>query len=78
MALPEFTQTGDLPVGVHAASLAETAARFGTGSDQRKRLARRLTLVHQLASGTGHIWPGSLFSGPSSRKNANPTTWTSS
>ncbi len=55
MALPEFTQTGDLPVGVHAASLAETVARFGTGSDQRKRLARRLKLVHQLASETGHL-----------------------
>ena len=61
MVLPEFTKTGDLPVGVHAASLAETVARFGTNSDQRKRLARRLKLVHQLASETGHLARFAVF-----------------
>ena len=55
MALPEFTQTGDLPVGVHAASLAETVARFGTGSDRRKLLALRLDRIHQIASQTDHL-----------------------
>jgi len=53
--LPEFTETGDLPAGVHEASLAETVARFGAGSDRRKLLARRLERIHQIASETGHL-----------------------
>ena len=55
MPLPEFTETGDLPTGVYAASLAEAVARFGTGSDRRKLLARRLERIHQIASQTGHL-----------------------
>lgn len=54
-SLPEFTETGDLPVGVHAASLTEAVARFGTGSNQRKRLVRRLARIYHLASETGHL-----------------------
>ena len=53
MPLPEFTETGDLHPGVHAASLAETVARFGTGSHRRQLLARRLERVRQIASQTG-------------------------
>jgi hypothetical protein len=53
--LPEFTDTGDLPTSVHRASLTETVARFGRGSDRRKMLARRLERIHQIASQTGHL-----------------------
>ena len=55
MPLPEFTKTGDLPTGVQEASFAETVARFGPGSDRRKRIARRLERIHQIASQTGHL-----------------------
>lgn len=55
MPLPEFTETGDLPPGVHAASIGETVARFGIGSDRRKLLARRVERVRQIASQTGHL-----------------------
>ena len=55
MPLPEFNETGDLPIGVHEASLAEAVARFGTGSDRRKLVARRLERIHQIASQTGHL-----------------------
>ena len=55
MPLPEFTETGDLPTGVHGASLAETVTRFGTDSDRRKVIARRLERIHQIASQTGHL-----------------------
>ena len=61
MALPDFTSTGDLPSGVHEASLAEIVARFGAGSDRRKLLARRLQRVHQLASQTGHLARFAVF-----------------
>jgi len=53
--LPEFNDVGDLPAGVHEASLVEIVARFGTGSDQRKRIARRLERIYQIALETGHL-----------------------
>ena len=55
MPLPEFNEAGDLPTGVHDASLAESVARFGRGYDRRKLLARRLERIHQIASQTGHL-----------------------
>lgn len=55
MPLPEFNENGDLPTGVHRASLADTVARFGTGSDRRKLVARRLERIYQIASQTGHL-----------------------
>jgi hypothetical protein len=53
--LPEFNETGDLPNGVHEASLDETIARFERGSDRRKLIARRLERIHRIASQTGHL-----------------------
>lgn len=55
MALPDFTEFGDLPPGVHPASLAETVARFAAGSDRRKLLGARLQRTYHLASQTGHL-----------------------
>jgi hypothetical protein len=55
VGLPEFNESGDLPTGVHEVSLAETVARFGTGSDRRKLIARRLERVHHIASQTGRL-----------------------
>lgn len=55
MPLPELTETGDLPTGVHKASLAETVARFGTGSDRRKLVAGRLKRIHQIAAQTARL-----------------------
>lgn len=55
MTLPEFTETGDLPTGVHKASLTETIAAFGTASDRRKLLALRLERIQQIALQTGRL-----------------------
>ena len=55
MSLPEFNENGDLSAAVHEASLAETLARFGTGSDRRKLVARRLERIYHIASQTGHL-----------------------
>ena len=55
MSLPDFTATGDLPVGVHTASLAETVSRFGTGSHRRKLLAIRLERIYQISAQTGYL-----------------------
>lgn len=36
MPLPEFNEFGDLPAGVHPASLSEVVIRFGVGPAQRQ------------------------------------------
>lgn len=55
MPLPEFDINGDLPVGVHLASLDEVLARFGQGTTQRETVTARLVGVHKLASATGKL-----------------------
>ena len=53
MALPELTETGDLPAGVHIAILSEVIRRFGRGSNRRKHMAVRLRRVYEIAQETG-------------------------
>jgi hypothetical protein len=55
MPLPEFDSHGDLPIGVHRASLNEVLARFGHDTPQRQLVTARLLRVHELASGTGKL-----------------------
>ena len=55
MPIPDFTATGDLPIGVHSVSLPEALFRFGTGSKRRRRLALRLERIFRLAMETGHL-----------------------
>ena len=55
MALPELTNTGELPLGVHPASLDETLARFGTGHALRIAVSERLERIYQVAAATGHL-----------------------
>jgi len=50
MPLPEFTEEGHLPPGIHAAPLAEVLARFGVGSEARERQAELLRLVLETAT----------------------------
>lgn len=61
MPLPDFIHTGDLPVGIHAATLAEVVARFGAGSQRRKLLARRLERIYELASQTNRLARFAVF-----------------
>ncbi len=53
--LPQLTEIGDLPVGVHKATLGETIQRFGVGSDRRKLLALRLRRIHGIAQSTRRL-----------------------
>jgi hypothetical protein len=55
MPLPEFDSNGDLPIGVHRASLDEVLARFGHDTPQRQLVTARLFRVHELASRTGKL-----------------------
>jgi hypothetical protein len=53
--LPPFNDEGDLPPGVHRATLAETMQRFGEGSVQRRVVGERLGRIYGLAHSTRHL-----------------------
>ena len=55
MPIPPLTEAGELPLGIHRATLQETLTRFGTESSRRKVLAIRLERIYQLAFETGHL-----------------------
>jgi len=55
LALLPLTDEGELPAGVHLASLSEVRARFGLGSARRKTLILRLERIHRVARATGHL-----------------------
>ena len=55
MPLPEFDGRGDLPEGVHPATLEEVIARFGHGTPQRQLVTTRLQRVYELARATGKL-----------------------
>lgn len=55
MPLPPFDSRGDLPEGVHPATLAEALARFGHGAPQREIVTARLVRVYDLARATGKL-----------------------
>jgi predicted nucleotidyltransferase len=55
MSPPEFDSQGNLPVGVHRASLDEVIARFGHGTSQRQLVTTRLIRVYELASNTSKL-----------------------
>lgn len=55
MALPAFNEEGDLPPGIHCATLAEVLERFGQGSAQRSTVSNRLNRLYQLVASTGHL-----------------------
>lgn len=55
MALPALTHGGELPLGVHAASVREILDWFGTGSAQRSAIGLRLDRVCRVARETGQL-----------------------
>jgi hypothetical protein len=55
MPLPNFNEEGDLPPGVHCATLSEVLERFGQGSVQRCAVSDRLKRVYQLVASTGQL-----------------------
>lgn len=55
MALPALNLEGDLPVGVHRATLSEVLQSFSFGSARRQMVADRLIRIYELAVSTGHL-----------------------
>jgi len=55
MALPDFSLSGDLPPGIHRATLNEVVRRFGMAGGQRGVCTLRFSHVYELAQRTGHL-----------------------
>lgn len=55
MPLPRLNGEGELPEGVHRASLGEVVTRFGAGSLRRRLATSSLLRVYELARGTGKL-----------------------
>jgi hypothetical protein len=55
VSLPAITETGDLPQGVHRASLQHVLNQFGVATVQRRLVGMRLRRVHELVVTTGHV-----------------------
>ena len=55
MPLPELMDSGELPLGVHRASLHETLARFGFGNPQRVAVGERLERIYRVSAATGQL-----------------------
>src|SRR2546428_3548517 len=55
MALAQFNDQGDLPDGLHKATLAEVLARFGPGDEARQEATAVLQRIHQRVTATGKL-----------------------
>lgn len=55
MPLPAFDDQGDLPPGIHRATLAEISACFSTDSPQRQTATATLRHLHHLVQATGKL-----------------------
>jgi PAS domain-containing protein len=55
MTLPDFDSNGDLPVGIHRATLDEIVRRFGGHTPKRRDVTERLRQVLVLAQSTGAL-----------------------
>ena len=52
MPLPQLNRAGELPEGVHHATLDEVIAQCGSGTAQRQAVTARLQRLYHLASAT--------------------------
>ena len=52
---PAFDNDGDLPVGIHRATLVEILQHFGEGTGQRELIGQRLERIFMLAHSTGKV-----------------------
>ncbi len=61
MPLPESDSKGDLPLGVHSATIKDVVDRFGHGTRQREEVTSKLQRVYEVARRTGKLERFVLF-----------------
>ena len=55
ISIPQLNSDGDLPAGIHPATLRDLAVGFGSSSRERERLFQRIRRIHRIASDSGHL-----------------------
>ena len=55
MPLPNLNHEGELPEGIHPATIDEVVAQFGSGTEQRMIATEHLKRIYELAKETGHL-----------------------
>ena len=55
ISLPSLNSNGDLPEGIHLATLQELATVFGSSCWERELLFQRIRRIHRIASDSGHL-----------------------
>ena len=55
MPLPNLNHAGELPIGIHQATINEVIAQFGSGTLQREIVTARLQRIYQIAKRTGNL-----------------------
>ena len=61
MPFASFNQAGDLPPGIHKATLDEVKGHFGSGGAKREFCTRRLFHIYTLAQRSQHLQRFILF-----------------
>lgn len=61
MPLPNLNRDGELPAGIHQATIDEVVAQFGSGTPQREIVTERLRRIYQLSTETGHLQQFLIF-----------------
>ena len=52
---PDFESNGDLPLGIHQATISEILQHFGISTLQRQVVSSRLERIYNLARSTGQV-----------------------
>lgn len=55
MPLPSFNEAGDLPPGIHPATLSDVLTQFATQTPRRRVVGSRLERIFRIAVGSGHV-----------------------
>jgi hypothetical protein len=55
MPFPPFNTQGDLPPGIHTATITQVTEHFQGDTDQRAICTQHLLHIHNLAKHTGHL-----------------------
>lgn len=55
MPIPQLNENGELPKGVHQATLDDVVARFGGSTERRRAATAGLQRIHDLAATTGKL-----------------------
>lgn len=55
LPIPNLNDAGELPIGIHQATINEVIAQFGSGTLKREIMSTRLQRIYQIVKETGNL-----------------------